>query len=322
VILTGGAFDNMVNYTRRDSAGRTVVEARFGSTLNLPDISVTRNFPFGDVIDVPPDDSIFFGNKGGEDSQLNLENSAINNSYGAGAISWNGGTATGGDDLSQTNRIQALPGGEANVLASTVLYDAFNTSSNGCNSGIAYGCNGMPLMATVDGVLNFESSAALPLNTGFVFPGKDSYSEFSFGDLVAGDYSYIAATEAQDANDVRTLFGNLSILTEGLAYDLVETGVPEIAFLFDQLVAGAIPALDGILTEAAQLAFDNRHICIRQKLEAWQVSASTSPLPEALKAKRNPGLPQASGCQPEPKCRFVSADQHIGNTLITPCGQS
>ena len=83
--------------------------------------------------------------------------------------------------LSQTNRIQALVGGEANVLASTVLYDALNTSSNGCDSGIPYGCNGMPLTATAGGVLNFESSVALPLNAGFAFPGKDSYAGILIG---------------------------------------------------------------------------------------------------------------------------------------------
>ena len=105
----------------------------------------------------------------------------------------------------------------------------------------------MPLTATQGGLLNFNSSVALPLNAEFFFPGKNSYSEFSFGNLVAGDYSYIAATQMQDADAVRALFGNLSIVTEGLAYELVETGIPEIPFLFGQLPNGAVPLVDGAL---------------------------------------------------------------------------
>lgn len=280
VSVTGGAFDNMVNYTDIEAAGRPVFQAFTGSTLDLSDISITRSYPFANAVDASLDYALFFGTIQGEDSQLNLENSSIDSSFGAGAVSWNGGTAnivssvisdsgglsiadgdtngvlnfvnsilymTGGDDLSQTQRIQAADGGEANVLASSILYEASNTSEVGCNSGIAYGCNGMPLTATQGGVLNFDSSVALPLNTGFFFPGNDSYSEFSFGDLVGGDYSYIAATQAQDADAVRNLFGNLSILSEGLAYDLLATGDPDIPFLFDQLPDGAIPALDGVL---------------------------------------------------------------------------
>ena len=46
---------------------------------------------------------------------------------------------------------------------------------------------------------------------------------------------------------MRALFGNLSILTEGLTYDFLETGVPEVPFLFDQLPVGATPATDGVL---------------------------------------------------------------------------
>jgi hypothetical protein len=281
VSVTGGAFDNMVNYTDINAAGRPVFQAFTGSTLDLSDISITRSYPFANAVDASPDYALFFGTIQGEDSQLNLENSSIDSSFGAGAVSWNGGTAnivssvisdsgglsiadgatdgvlnfvnsilymTGGDDLSQTQRIQAADGGEANVLASSILYDPSNTSSTGCNSGIiAYGCNGMPLTATLDGVLNFESSVALPLSAGFFFPGRESYSEFSSGDLVADDYSYIEATQAQDANAVKSLFDNPNILTEGYTYDLiVDALVPEIAF-FNPLPEGAVPALDGVL---------------------------------------------------------------------------
>ncbi len=91
--VTGGAFDNMVNYTDLKAAGRPVFQAKSGSTLNLSDISITNSFPFQGTLDATPDYSIFFGVIQGEDSTLNLENSSINDSFGAGAIAWNGGTA-------------------------------------------------------------------------------------------------------------------------------------------------------------------------------------------------------------------------------------
>ena len=144
VSVTGGAFDNMVNYTDIEAAGRPVFQAFTGSTLDLSDISITRSYPFANAVDASLDNALFFGTIQGEDSQLNLENSAIDSDVGAGAVSWNGGTAhivssvisdsgglsiadgatngvlnfvnsslymTGRDDLSQTQRIHAAFGG-------------------------------------------------------------------------------------------------------------------------------------------------------------------------------------------------------------------
>ena len=156
---------------------------------------------------------------------------------------------TGGDDLSQTNRIQAAVGGEANILASTVLYDALATSSNGCgtNPPVAYACNGMPLTALLGGVLKFTSSAVIPLNAEFAFPGKNSYSEFTDSDFIAGDYTYIGATPTQDAAKVRSLFDNLAILTEGDTYDLIDAD--PLFELFNPLPGGAYPLPGGVLTK-------------------------------------------------------------------------
>ncbi len=275
--VTKGSFVNMVNYTGSE-VGRGVFAARPEATLNLSGISITNDFPFNPVVDVRPDAAVFFGTIQGEDSQLNLQNSSISDSYGAGAINWLGGNANivssvisssgglsiidnetdgvlnfvnsilylvGGEDLSQTNRIQAASGGEANILASSILYDSLFTSNT---SGVAYDLNGMPLTATLDGLLNIESSSVIPLNTDLFFPGKDSYSEFSGGDLVAADnYSYIAATVAQNAEAVKDLFGNPNILTGGLAYNLIEF---EEILEFRPLPGGAFPALDGVLVGA------------------------------------------------------------------------
>jgi hypothetical protein len=274
--VTGGSFENTVNYTDIDAAGRGIFEAFTGSTLNLNGISITRDYPFDSPIDAAPEAAIFFGSIQGQDSQLNMENSSINDSFGAGAVSWNGGTAnivssiiadagglsiadgsteqgvlnfvnsilymTGGDDLSQTNRIQAITNGEANILSSSILYDALSTNDS-C-SNVSYSCNGMPLTAVAGGVMTVTSSAVVPLNAEFAFPGKDSYSEFTNGDLIAGAYSYIAATPTQDAAAVKSLFDNLDILTAGDTYPIIDAGAFQ---LFEQLPEGAYPLLSGVL---------------------------------------------------------------------------
>jgi hypothetical protein len=82
------------------------------------------------------------------------------------------------------------------------------------------------------------------LNAEFAFPGKESYSEFTNGDLIAGAYSYIAATPTQDAAAVKSLFDNLDILTAGDTYPIIDAGAFQ---LFEQLPEGAYPLLSGVL---------------------------------------------------------------------------
>jgi hypothetical protein len=102
----------------------------------------------------------------------------------------------------------------------------------------------MPLTATQGGLLNFNSSVALPLNAEFFFPEKDSYSEFSSGDLIADPFSYVAATPTQDGNSVQGLFDNENILTEGDTYNLIS----DFGFtFFNTLPNGAVPLVDGVL---------------------------------------------------------------------------
>ena len=167
--VTGGEFTNLVNYTGKDAVGRGVFQAEAGATLNISDVSISRHSPFDTAIDVRPDAAAFFGSIIGEDAQLNLQNSSISGSFGAGAIAWLGGEAnivssvvedaggisisdsenkkgelnfvnsilymTGGDDLSQTNRIQVAGDAVANVIASSVLFDALFVREEGCGDG-------------------------------------------------------------------------------------------------------------------------------------------------------------------------------------------
>ena len=269
--VSGGSFVNMVNYSQKKATGRGLFEAYAGSTLNLSDISITRSYPFADALDVNAEAALFFGTIQGSDATLNMENSSIRDSYGAGAVAWSGGTVnivssviqnaggvqivqgalnfvnsilymTGGDSLSQTNRIQALSSSVANITASSIFYDPLYTSVLCTN--VSYQCNGMPLTAGGGSVLNVNSSVALPINTSIGFPGKDSYSEYSSGDLRADQFSFIGATDAQDANAVKTLFDNTAILTTGDTVPLLGSATVQV---FDKLPAGAAPSAGGVL---------------------------------------------------------------------------
>ena len=102
--VSGGDFDNIVNYTTIDSPGRGVFEAYEGSTLNLTDISITRSYPFADAIDVDSESALFFGTIQGEDAQLNMENSSINNSY----REYTGGDLRADQGESGSGRVQVL----------------------------------------------------------------------------------------------------------------------------------------------------------------------------------------------------------------------
>lgn len=280
--VTGGDFTNLVNYTRKDAAGRGVFEAEAGATLNISDVSISKHYPFDTAIDAGTDAVAFFGSIIGEDAQLNLQNSTISESFGAGAIAWVGGDAnivstvvedaggisisdsqkkgelnlvnsilymTGGDDLSQTNRIQVAGDAVANVIASSVLIDALSVDSS-CTE-ISFECNGLPLTATLGGVLNFNSSVAVPLNAEFAFPGLDSYSEFSGGDLRADDFSFILGTPKQSEAMIWSLFGNTDILTSGETFEIDGDDTID---LFLPLPEGATPifgeALSRVVTDA------------------------------------------------------------------------
>ena len=267
--VNGGSFQNIVNYTGVD--GRPAFESLGGATLNLDGISLSRNFPFGEVIPVG-DVAIFSGSIGGLDSTLNMQNSTISNSFGAGAIFWDGGTANvvssilsnsgglqvlegtlnltnsivhfdGGETLQQTNRIVAV-GGTANVTASTVLYNSLYTTG----PPQPYDNNGMPLTATLGGTLNFNSSAVVPLNWDTFWPDKDSYAEFSGGNLIADDFSFISATASQDRAALESLFNNTNFFTAGDSFPIsVVSGVSD---FFEPLPQGAVPLSTSSLINA------------------------------------------------------------------------
>ncbi|MDA0818116.1 MAG: hypothetical protein O2946_11205 [Planctomycetota bacterium] len=274
--MDGARYNNIVNYTGVD--GRSGFEARSGATLNLDGIALNRNFPFGEVIPVGDDYAVMNGSIAGASSTLNMQNSTISRSYGAGALLWVGGTAnvvssilsnsgglqisgdTGGpagtlnftnsilqldagEDIQQTQRILTGPDGVANVTASTVLDNSLYTSG----STEAFSDEGMPLTAAAGGTLNFDSSVVVPLNWDTFFAGNAAYIELTGGNLTADEFSFVMATASQDQAALRALFDSPSLLTSGDTFSITDfAGVD----FFESLPAGAVPVPTSPLIDA------------------------------------------------------------------------
>ena len=274
--VDGGRFTNIVNYTGVD--GRSAFDARAGATLNLDGIALNRNFPFGDIVPVGNDYAVFNGSIAGSSSTLNMQNSTITGSYGAGALLWLGGTANvvssvlsnsgglqisgdvggavgtlnftnsilelnDGETLQQTQRILTGPDGVANVEASSILYNSL--FSNGSNEPFGY--EGMPLTAAAGGTINFDSSVVVPLNWDDFFAGNDAYIELNGGNLTADEFSFVMATASQDQAALQALFNNASLTTSGDTFAISEiTGID----FFESLPQGAVPLPTSPLVDA------------------------------------------------------------------------
>jgi hypothetical protein len=330
--VLGGSFRNIVNYTGEN--GRAAFESRAGATLNLDRISLSRNFPFGKVIPVG-DVALFSGSIAGLDSTLNMQNSTISNSFGAGAIAWSGGTANvvssilsnsgglqisdsldnegtlnlinsilffqGGETLQQTNRIVATSGGIANVTASTVLYNSLYTTG----SSVPYDGNGMPLTATLGGTLRFNSSAVLPLNWDEFWGIKKSYAEFSGGDLKSDDFSFIAATAVQDRTALQSLFDNSSFFTEGGSFPVIDLGVD----LFKALPQGAVPLTTSSLINAVPNADGTNQLL--NPIDGTVINVDVFGYARTSDGKRNIGAVQTSTLPPGPPQLIGITDPNV-----------
>lgn len=243
---------------------------------------MNRNLPFGDYVEIGSDYAIFSGSIAGANAVLNMSNSTISDSYGAGGISWVGGDVNvvssilsdaggiqvsdstemngvlnfvnsilyvqnGGETLQQTSRILAGVDSVANITSSTILYNSLYAS--GRNSPFNY--EGMPLTAALGGTININSSVILPLNFDAILPGNNAYSELTGGNLISDGYSFIGANSTQTAADLHTLFNNSSFLTSGLTYVFDDVG--GIQFL-NSLPFGASPLQNGVLVNVVPYA--------------------------------------------------------------------
>lgn len=287
--IEGGNYVNMVSYFGPTGVGlgRPVLEGKTGSVLNLDGVNISHHIPWASPLGPTPNVEIFSGAIAGNNSTLNMTNSQIDKSHAVGAIMWNGGTAnivssiisdsggvsvmdsdemdgvmnvynsliymTGGETLEGTNRLQAASSGEMNVVASTVLFDGWRIDTGNPDYGNFDGeGNGMPLTATLNGVLRLESSAVVPITNylpsflgGEQFiPGSHAYSEFAGGNLLADQYSFVSSTSTQDSATIKTLLDNSDVRTEGSTFMKYSDVV---RYYFGDPSSGAYPLLNGSL---------------------------------------------------------------------------
>ena len=254
--ISGSTARNSVSY---GVMARPVFEALADSTLNLREVALKRINPALESIG-----PAWSGAISGVNATLNMVRSSIAQAAAAaGAVVWSGGVAnvvssliseSGGlsirDDsqpgvmnlvnslisvsaqTSNIQRLQAFDGGELNITASSIQQDALYNSYSQCNAD-PYGCVGKPLTAFNGGTITLKQSYVTLLNSllpGVIPAGVPSYSaaDLSFGagagQLTALDSVWLQPTANQSAADLRTLFGNPSLLTTGAPLTLEVIG--------------------------------------------------------------------------------------------------
>jgi hypothetical protein len=132
---------------------------------------------------------------------------------------------------SDIQRLQAFGGGELNIIASSVLQDALYNTYNACVSE-PFGCAGKPLTAFNGGTITLKQSYVTLINSLYpdlIPAGVMSYSTAdlgfgSSGHLVALDSVWLQTTPNQSAADLRSLFSNPSLLTNGVPLVLEDLG--------------------------------------------------------------------------------------------------
>lgn len=246
------------------------------STLNLQRVVISHINNFQKPIS--NNQYVWYPTIAGSAATLNMERSTLDllASATGGGIGWSGGTANVvssvilGQGLSisdyllegvlnvvnsvvrpynhsATARIQAYDGGEANVVASTIQYDAtFTGDVDGCPAD--YTCNGAPLQAFNGGTINLSSTVASVINSDLAqinLPYSNEYSNRP-GTLNADAYSFVQPVSNQDAAALKSLFGQANLRTSGDPFALTPN-IPPYPPIYVSLPTGAYPLTAGPL---------------------------------------------------------------------------
>jgi hypothetical protein len=155
---------------------------------------------------------------------------------------------------SDIQRLQAFGGGELNITASSVLQDALYNTYNTCVSD-PYDCAGKPLTAFNGGTITVKQSYVTLINSsypGLIPAGVMSYSTAdlgfgSGGQLLGMDAVWLQTTPNQSAVDLRSLFSDPSLLTDGAPLLLADFGGGLSGYL--PLPGGAYPNPSGPLID-------------------------------------------------------------------------
>ncbi len=312
-----------------------VFEVFDDSTLNLKGVSLNHINNFQKPI--LGSEYIWFPAIAGNNATLNMERSTLDllTSSTAGGITWTGGTANIVSsvilgkglsitdyqkegvlnvvnsvfrpyDSSATARIQAYSGGVANVIASTIQFDASRTfdvpigNPNpilGCPQN--YKCNGAPLQAFNGGAINLGSSAVSAINTDLVLidqPYSATYKN-TVGTLTADVFSFVQPVTHQDSATLKSLFSQPNLLTSGVPYAL-NPSVPFFPSIYYNLPGGASPLAPGPLLDVVPDA-DGANKLINP-IDGSVISTDVFGNPRTSNGLRNVGAVQASVPGPLP----------------------
>lgn len=277
--LSNATVRNSVNY---GVSARSVFKALDGSTLNLSQVALERINQALDSIG-----PAWEGVIDGTNATLNMVRSSISQAAAgavvwsggvanvvSSVISESGGLSVS-DNIQQgvtregvmnlvnslvsvsaqdsdLQRLQAFGGGELNITASSILQDALENTYSSCNTD-SYDCAGKPLTAFDGGKITLKQSYVSLINAqdGLIPAGVPSYSialdPSKSGSLVALDSVWLQTTPNQGAADLRSLFGNPSLLTSGIPLTLEDFGGGVSSYY--PLPEGAYPNPDGPLID-------------------------------------------------------------------------
>lgn len=334
VTILDSTIKNAVSFGRE---ARSVLSVAEGATLNLEEVVMRKINPF-DQRSLGTEFFWFVPAISGNDATLNMFKSNLDlalTSSTSGAVSWAGGTANivsstilgqglSVSKLSQPGvlnlvnsifkpsgdsavaRVQAFSGSVANVIASTLQFDAFQSTipnSQFCPS--YYPCNGAPLQVFADGEIRLQSSAISVLNDNILpinFPYSNQFdlqtSAPVSGRFTADPYSYVQPVTNQNADSLKILFNQPSLITALGAYTLD----PNSSFLptFYELPAGATPNTSGPLIGVVPNA-DNLNKLLNP-IDNSVISTDVFGKPRTFNGKRDVGAVQTPGPLPVLGC--------------------
>lgn len=267
--LSGGIVVEVKSSSIKNSVSygfgrRPVFEAFSGSSLLLNNVILDSINPVANN----QLGSAWFGAIQGVNATLQMANSVIKGaSTSVGAIYWSGlanivssiitddagGLSIEGpgsvlnfvnslfspSGISSTARIQAKDGGVANLTASTIQANQLfiNTELNCPTSPSWYGCNGSPLQAFNQGVINLSQSVVSTINAdlnGIINPYSETYLTFPAGNLTADLLSYVQPTPSLNPAALQALFNQPGLFTGAIPYALTNGGL-----LYGELPEGA-----------------------------------------------------------------------------------
>ena len=207
-------------------------------------------------------------------------------------------------DHSATARIQAFGGGEANLIASTIQFDASYTRDVPWPDNPVltcpdyYPCNGAPLQVANGGTINLRSSAVALLSTDSAriqSPYSNLYNSLN-GTLTADPLSYVQTTTSLNSADLKSLFNQPDLITMGIPYALTPDPSDPSAFTFFELPSGGHPLAPGPLLAVVPNADSTNQLI--NPIDGSVISTDVFGNPRTFNGRRDIGAVQTSFAPP------------------------